>query len=177
MNGRMKLKAGVALGVLTTACVLGAGAQETRESAISHMRKVDAKEMDASYKKTAPFAQRLVDDALAKHSEVLLLAIHAGAPKYDIVASNFGRMGKLGDEDDRRCIRTGKDNLEVNKEGNHFEAEIALKDKAGKTVGALAAVFHYSAGADRAAMQKIAHEIEAEMQAQLPDGGRLFGPA
>ena len=152
-------------------------AQETREEAVSHMRKVDPKEMDPGYKKNAAFAQKLVDEALAKHPEVVLLAIHAGAPKYDIVASNFGRLGKLGDEDDLRCIRTGKENLEVNKEGNHFEDELPLKDKNGRTVGAVAAVFRYKAGDDKLAMQKIGQQIAREMQAQLPEGTRLFGPA
>ena len=118
-----------------------------------------------------------MDEALAKHPEVVLLAIHAGAPKYDIVASNFGRIGKLGDEDDLRCIRTGKDNLEVSKEGNHFEDELPLKTKAGKTVGAVGVVFRYKAGDDKLALQKIAREIAKEMQAEITDEAKLFGPA
>jgi iron complex outermembrane receptor protein len=133
--------------------------------------------MDPTYTKAAPFAQKLVDQALAKHPEVLLLAIHAGAPKYDIIASNFGRIGKLGDEDDLRCIRTGKDNLEVNPEGIHFEDQIPLRDQAGKIIGAIGVVFRYKAGDDKLALQKIAQEIRDEMKTQLPDAKRLFGPA
>src|ERR1700724_86143 len=107
--------------VLSALCVAPALAQETREQAVAGMRKVDPKEMDPSYTKAAPFAQKLVDEALAKHPEVLLIAIHAQPPNHKnvIVASNFGRIGKIGDEDDMRCIRTGKSNLEVN--GAHFE--------------------------------------------------------
>jgi iron complex outermembrane receptor protein len=47
-------------------------------------------------------------EALAKHPEILLMAIHAAPPGHKnlIVASNFGRIGKIGDEDDMRCIRT-----------------------------------------------------------------------
>ena len=167
----------VVLSVLTVLTVMRAPAQETREEAVSHMRKVDPKEMDSNYHKNAAFAQKLVDEALAKHSEVVLLAIHGGAPKYDIIASNFGRIGKLGDEDDMRCIKTGKDNLEISKEGNHFEDELPLHDKAGKTIGALGVVFRYKAGDDKVALQKLAHEIEKSMQAQLPDAAALFGPA
>ncbi len=152
-------------------------AQETREEAVAHMRKTEAKEMDPSFTTAAPFAQKLVDEALAKHPEVLLLAIHAGAPKYDIVASNFGRIGKLGDEDDLRCIRTGKDNLELSKEGNHFEDETPLQDRSGKNIGAIGIVFRYKAGDDKEAMQKIAREIREEMKAQIPNAKRLFGPA
>jgi iron complex outermembrane receptor protein len=133
--------------------------------------------MDPHYTRVAPFAQKLVDEALARHPEVLLLALHAGAPKYDIVASNFGRIGKLGDEDDLRCIRTGKDNLEVNKEGIHFEDQTPLRDRSGKVIGAIGVVFRYKPGDDKLALEKVAKEISDEMKAQLPNSKRLFGPA
>ena len=150
---------------------------DTRESAIKGMRKVEAKEMDPGYKKSAPLAQALVDDALSKHPNVILMAIHAGAPKYDIIASNFGRIGKLGDEDDLRCIHTGKANLEVDKTGRHFEDEMAIKDKSGKTVGALGVVFNYKPGTDKAALQKEADEILKDMEARIKSEKALFGPA
>ena len=172
-----KLKLAMALTAIATASGLSLQAQETRAEAAAHLRKVEPKEMDPNYKGNAGFAQKLVDGALARHAEVLLLAIHGGAPKYDIIASNFGRIGKLGDEDDLRCIRTGKDNLEVSKEGNHFEVEMPLKSKTGKTVGALAVVFAYKAGDDKSALQKLAHELENEMQEQITAPARLFAPA
>jgi hypothetical protein len=151
-------------------------AQQTREQAVAGMRKVEAKEMDPTYTKAAPFAQKLVDEALAKHPEVILLAIHAQPPGHKdvIVASNFGRIGKIGDEDDMRCINTGKPNLEVDPKGTHFEAEIALRDKSGKTIGALGVVFNYKAGDDKNAYHRIADQIEAEMRAQLPNENSLF---
>ena len=153
-----------------------ATAQQTREQAVAGMRKVEAKEMDPTYTKAAPLAQKLVDEALAKHPEVILLAIHAQPPGHKdvIVASNFGRIGKIGDEDDMRCIRTGKPNLEVDPKGTHFEAEIVLRDKAGKTVGALGVVFNYKPGDDKEAYHRIADQIEAEMRAQLPNEKSLF---
>jgi hypothetical protein len=154
-----------------------AAAQDTRESAVAGMRKVEAKEMDPAYNKKAPLAQKLVDDALAEHPEVILIAIHGGAPKYDIIASNFGRIGKLGDEDDLRCIHTGKNNLEVDKTGKHFEAEIPLKDKAGKTVGALGVVFNYKPGDDKKALEQTAIQIGNEMTAKIATSNSLFGPA
>lgn len=154
-----------------------AHAQETREQAAAGLRKTEAKEMDPTFTTAAPFAQKLVDEALAKHPEVLLLAIHAGAPKYDIVASNFGRIGKLGDEDDLRCIRTGKDNLEVDKTGRHYEDETPLRTKSGKIIGAIGIVFRYKPGDDKQAMQKIAQQVSKEMQEQIQDEQQLFGPA
>lgn len=157
--------------------VSAAYAQETREQAVAGMRKTEAKEMDPAFTTAAPFAQKLVDEALAKHPEVLLLAIHAGAPKYDIVASNFGRIGKLGDEDDLRCIRTGKDNLEVDKTGRHYEDETPLRTKSGKIIGAIGIVFRYKPGDDKQAMQKIAQQVSKDMQEQIQDEQQLLGPA
>src|SRR6202048_3576547 len=162
-------------GVLSALCVAPALAQETREQAIAGMRKVDPKEMDPTYTKAAPFAQKLVDEALAKHPEVILIAIHATPPGHKnlIVASNFGRIGKLGDEDDMRCIRTGKSNLEATPAGNHFEDELIMQDTSGKTVGALGVVFHYNKGDDKAALEKIANQIRDEMKAETPSASAL----
>ena len=153
-------------------------AQDTREQAVAGLRKVEPKEMDPTYTKPAPFAQHLVDQALASHPEVILMAIHAAPPghKNVIVASNFGRIGKYGDEDDMRCIRTGKSNLEVNETGKHFEDELVLKDKAGKTIGALAVVVNYKAGDDKQAYDKLAVAIRDEMRQQIPNQEALFGP-
>jgi iron complex outermembrane receptor protein len=165
--------------VLIAASVAPAVAQETREQAVAGMRKVDPKEMDPTYTKAAPFAQKLVDEALAKHPEVILIAIHAQPPDHKnlIVASNFGRIGKIGDEDDLRCIRTRKSNLELNSTGKHFEDELVLLDASGKTIGALGVVFNYKPGDDKAALEKIADQVRDEMKAQLPNKSTLFGPA
>jgi hypothetical protein len=172
-----KLYALLSIAAFAIAVSSPAHAQETREQAAAALRAPEAKEMDPTFTKAAPFAQKLVDQALAKHPQVLLLAIHAGAPKYDIIASNFGRYGKLGDEDDLRCIHTGKDNLEVNEKGNHYEDQTVLRDKSGKIIGAIGIVFSYKPGDDKLALQKVAHEVSKEMQEQIPAASALFGPA
>jgi hypothetical protein len=175
MNTRISTLLLATLVSLTTS----AFAQETRQQAIGGMRKVDAKEMDPTYTKPAPFAQKLVDEALANHPEILLLAIHATPPDHKnlIVASNFGRIGKIGDEDDMRCIRTGKSNLEMSAKGDHFEDELVLRDATGKTIGALGVVFHYDAGQDKAALEKIAIQTRDEMKKKITSEKKLFGPA
>ena len=152
-------------------------AQQSRAQAVAGMRQVLPSQMDAGYTRPAPFAQKLVDEALARHPEVLLLALHAQPPGHGnlIVASNFGRIGKRGDDDDMRCIRTGKPNLEVN--GPHFEDELALKDASGRTVGALGVVFNYKPGANKDKLIRTANQIAHEMTQRIPNAGRLFGPA
>jgi hypothetical protein len=163
------------IGILSLAPL--AAAQETRAQAIAGLRKVSPAEMDPTYTKPAPYAQELVNKALARHPEVLLLAIHATPPGHGnvIVASNFDRIGKRGDDDDMRCIRTGKPNLEVN--GPHFEDEVALKDASGQTIGAIGVVFNYRPGEDKAPLIRTAGEIEHEMSHVIQTPTSLFKAA
>ena len=61
------------------------------------------------------YAQKLLDDTLAKHKDVVIMAMHVtppGQPDNVIIASNIGRIGKKADDDDKRVIETGKANLE-----------------------------------------------------------------
>jgi hypothetical protein len=127
--------------------------------------------------KPAIFAQKLVDEALVKHPEVVIIAMHVTPPgKTDnvIIASNIGRYGKKADEDDMRVIDTGKSNLEINKGGNHFEVELVLQDQAGTTIGAAGIVFNYKPGDDKSQMEKTAEQIRDEWKAQIPDKQSLF---
>jgi hypothetical protein len=128
----------------------------------------------------APYAQKLVDEALARHPEVVIIAMHVAPPhKTDnvIIASNIGRIGKKADEDDMRVIETGKSNLEINKAGNHFEVELVLQDQSGKTIGAAGIVFNYKPGDDKAKFEKTAEQIRDEWKAQIPNKESLFQPA
>ncbi len=167
--------------LLALLCAVPAIAQQTpaREAAVAGLQHVSPNEMDANFTAAAPYAQQLVDKALDRHPEILLLAIHATAPdgKNVIVASNFDRIGKLGDADDMRCIHTGISNLEVNPKEGHFEDELILKDKAEKTIGALGVVFAYKPGDDKAHLIKIAQETRKEIQAQIATEHSLFNSA
>jgi hypothetical protein len=125
------------------------------------------------------YAQKLLDETLAKHKEVVIMAMHVTPPgKTDnvIIASNIGRIGKKADEDDMRVIETGKPNLEVNKKGDHFEVELVMQDQSGKTIGAVGIVFMYEKGKE-AEFQKNAEMIRDEMKAKTPAIAKLFEPA
>jgi len=125
------------------------------------------------------YAQKLLEETLAKHKDVLIMAMHVTPPgKTDnvIIASNIGRIGKKADEDDMRVIETGKPNLEVNKKGDHFEVELAMQDQSGKTIGAVGIVFNYEKGKE-AEFQKNAEQIRDEMKQKTPTLGKLFEQA
>ena len=125
----------------------------------------------------APYAQKLVDQTLARHHELLILVMHVtppNSPENIIIASNIGRFGKKADEDDLRVIDTGKTNLEVNEKGDHFEVELVLQDQAGKTIGALGTVYAYKAGDDKAKLQRTAEQTRDELRKQIPSKESLF---
>src|SRR6202049_1896185 len=105
----------------------------------------------------AKFGQKLVDEVLQKHHEVVILVMHVTPPNGAdniIVASNIGRYGKKADEDDLRVINTGKPNLEVNAAGNHFEVEMAFHDASKRLLGAIAVVYNYSKADNKEALHK-----------------------
>ena len=129
--------------------------------------------------KPAIFAKKLVDEALAKHPEVIIIAMHVTPPgktENVIIASNIGRYGKKADEDDMRVINTGKSNLELNKTGNHFEVELVMQDQSGATIGAAGIVYNYKPGDDKVQMEKTAEQIRDECKAQTPNKESLFKP-
>jgi hypothetical protein len=123
------------------------------------------------------YAQKLVNDTLAKHKEVVIMAFHVTPPNQSdnvIIASNIGRIGKKADEDDMRVIETGKSNLEVNKTGNHFEDELPLLDQSGNRIGAVGIVFDYKPGVDKSKLAKQAEKVRDEMAKQIPSKDKLF---
>jgi hypothetical protein len=125
------------------------------------------------------YAQALVDHALVKHPEVVVMAMHATPPdKKDniIIASNIGRTGKLGDEEWYACNSHRKSNLEVSSKGDHFEVELVLQDKPGRTIGAIGIVFNYKPGDDKNAFDKKAEQIRNELREQIPALSKLFEP-
>ena len=126
------------------------------------------------------FAQRLVEIEMEKHPDLLIIAFHVTPPGEKdnmIIASNIGRIGKKADEDDMRVIKTGKPNLEVNATGDHFEVQMAQRDKVGKIIGALAVVFPYKEGMDKEQLHAKGEEIRKEIEAQVPTLAKLFETA
>jgi hypothetical protein len=134
-------------------------------------------DVDEGFTKPAPRAQALLDSKLKSHPEVLVMMMHVQPPNRSlnvVIASNIGRIGEIGDEDDLHCIRTGQSNLEVHTAGNHFEDELALKDQSGKIIGAIGIVFNYTSGDDKAALVATANRIQAELARQIQGKKNLF---
>ena len=153
---KLKLWTGVVVVLLTLGTVLQVSAQEAKKI----------------------YAQKLLDETLASHKDVVIMAMHVippGKTENVIIASNIGRIGKKADEDDMRVIETGKPNLEVNKKGDHYEVELVLQDQSGKTIGAVGIVFINEKGKE-AEFKKKAEQIRDEMKDKTPTLAKLFEP-
>ncbi len=129
---------------------------------------------------TNTYAQKLVDEMMASHPDLQIFALHITPPNSTdniILASNIGRIGKKGDEDDLEVIKTGKALLEVHISGKRFEVELQLHDRNGKTIGAVSTVFAYKPGDDKSQFQKRGEMIRSEIEKKIPSVAKLVKPA
>jgi hypothetical protein len=133
----------------------------------------------ASADESAPttYAQYLIDAAVAKHPDIVVLAMHVTPPnsaRNVIIASNIGRIGKEADEDDLRVVKTGQPNLAVNKAGDRFEVELMLQDASKRPIGALGVVFAYKNGDDKAALERRAVAVRDELRRRISHVANLM---
>jgi hypothetical protein len=125
------------------------------------------------------YAQELVDRVVAQNPDLLVVVMHVTPPKSTdniVIASNIGRIGKPGDEDDMRVIDTGNPNLEVSHGGHRYEVELVLRDVAGETLGALGLVWPYKAGQDKAPFEKKAEKIRDSLARRILNAANLMDP-
>ncbi len=136
----------------------------------------------ARFDETTPlnsYGQHLVDETLAKHPKVVILALHATPPNTPddvIVASNIGRIGKKADDDDMNVINTGVPKLEFNETGDRYEVELPLHDLSGDTLGAVGVVFNYKKGDDTKAHQAEAIAIRDALAKRISNPANLVEP-
>lgn len=119
---------------------------------------------------TKTHAQKLVDDLLSKHPDVITLALHVTPPKGKdniIVASNFGRIGKKADEDDLKAM-SGEPIAAAVAKGKRYSVELALRDASNKTIGALSVGFRDGGTGDAKAFLSNAQALRDEMQKRIP---------
>ena len=127
------------------------------------------------------YGQELINDEIARHPEVAVLAMHVTPPKQNrnvIIAANVARMiGKPADNDDLHVVHTGIPLLAVNKAGNRYEVQLRLLDANRRPVGSLGVVFPYKPGDDKAAFQQQATVIRDELSRRISHTANLVEPA
>lgn len=121
-------------------------------------------------------AQQLIERELKREPSLVTIAFHVALPGRDnqIVASNFGRIGKPADADDRRVIATSTVLQEVTNEGKRFAVELPLRDHSGRTIGALSTSFMGTPGGQQAAY-KSAQRVQQDLARSIPHLESLAG--
>jgi hypothetical protein len=97
--------------------------------------------------------------------------MHVTPPKANnniILASNFGRIGKKGDDDDMKVINSGEPIVGVYAEGKRYGVELPLCDAGSKTIGALSVGFRYNSGDSEKAFLSKAEKVRDELQKRIP---------
>jgi hypothetical protein len=138
----------------------------------------------ANWKRAADnriYAQKLVNESLARHPELLVIGLHAIAPgdkEERMIATNLDRVGKLDDDDDKAAAVDHKIVLAPNPNDPHrFEVQIWLKDAAGHRLNAGAGlVFKYQEGDDLVRLLAQAICIRDELARETPSFAALFAP-
>ncbi|HZZ92185.1 MAG TPA: hypothetical protein VFE23_06455 [Usitatibacter sp.] len=125
------------------------------------------------------YAQELVDTIVASDRDLLVAAMHVTPPGSDqnvIIASNIGRIGKPGDEDDLGVIQSGKARVELSHDGQRLEVELPIYDSAHTTVGALGLVWKHRAGEDDSAFERRAGKIRDALARRILSASNLTDP-
>lgn len=123
------------------------------------------------------YAQALLFKTMARHLEVLILAMHVAPPGRDkslIIACNVGRIGMASDDDDMEVINTGKTTLKAMSERSRVKIQLPMQDERGRTVGALSEFFRYDDKATREHYEAMARVIRDELKSQIHDKATLF---
>lgn len=128
------------------------------------------------------YAQKLVNDTMAQHPELVVLGIHAtppGTTTQRIIAINLDRIGKVDDPEAKSVTLEHKIILEPNlKDPTRFEVQVWMKDAAGRQLPVeVAIVFDKNkAGDDVVELLRKALAIRDAIAAKLPTFEALFKP-
>jgi hypothetical protein len=138
----------------------------------------------ATWKKASAnpiLAQKIVNELMAAHSELVVVGLHATAPgatEQTMIATNLDRVGKKDDDDDKAVSVEHKIILAPNlKDAARFEVQVWLKDASGKQLTAAAGfVFKYQQGDSEIMLLTKALAFRDEVARKTPNFEALFTP-
>jgi hypothetical protein len=125
---------------------------------------------------TKTHAQKIVDETQETHPDVLVLAMRApprGAKDIVVLGSTFGRHGKKADADDLKILTAPQPATGVYSNGKRFGVDLALRDRAGKTIGTMNVGYAYTQGDDQAALTRKAEALRDELAGRIASSDQL----
>jgi hypothetical protein len=130
----------------------------------------------ASSKGKKIYAQKLVEELAARHSEVTGIEVSATPPEgqhcVTIAATEAKDLGEKCDEDEFAALRTGKPL--VDKEEDGFDITLPIHDATGKIIGTMGLDFKPQPGQKESEVVERAKQIASQFEEQVPARARLF---
>lgn len=129
-------------------------------------------------------AQKLVDEVMARHPELLSLTLHGvppGTTVHTMFAGSFpDRIGNADDPDDVQAQENGLTILDpALRHDNKFVVFVPMQDVSGQRIATAVVVFRKVADHPRTALQyyEMALRVSQELRKGTPSFKALFGPA
>ena len=126
------------------------------------------------------FAQKLVEEALAAHPELMGLEIAAAPPGkaqcVTIASNEIKGIGEKCDKDEFIAMKTNKPFVEKEKESGKevYDVTVAIHDINGKIIGTAGIDFKPRAGQTGAEVTQRSLQIAKELESQLRSKKQLF---
>jgi len=125
------------------------------------------------------FAQKLVDELVARHPELIRVGLHVTPPKTSenpIIASNVSeKIGQRSHPEDLQAMQSGKPI--VLKEGENFDVTLPLHDAAGEIIGAIGLTFKPRPSEQENDAIGRARDAARELEKQILSKAKLFASA
>ena len=127
-------------------------------------------------------AQQLVEEAMAKHSQVSGVEISSTPPGKScltIASTEAKGLGEKCDRDELTAMKTNKPFVEKeNEEGKEvYDITMPLHDATGKLIGTVGLDFKPEPNQKESEVVELARQIVHEMETQIPTKAKLFEPA
>jgi DNA-binding beta-propeller fold protein YncE len=128
---------------------------------------------------SAPYARKLVDEALAANPGVQKMGIHSKPPESQdsvVIANGIpGKIGKKSSAKDLSVVTSGQPTVvKVNSISPFYDLALPLKDAAGKPVGLIVMEIRATAAKDEADALQQAQNITRGIEARIPNQAALF---
>ena len=124
------------------------------------------------------YAQKLVDETIAKHPELRQLGLHTTPPNSSqsiiIAISDKKKIGKKSDPDDLDVMKTGKPTAELMEKKAIYDLGFPLLDQSGAIIGTAVLEMKLSAENTKEGALRRGKIIQEELQKQIPSKEKLF---
>jgi hypothetical protein len=122
------------------------------------------------------YAQKLVEELAARHSEVTGIEVSATPPEgqhcVTIAATEAKDLGEKCDEDEFTAMRTAKPFVEKEEDG--FDITLPIHDATGKIIGTMGLDFKPEPGQKESEVVERAKQIARQFEERVPAKERLF---